>query len=296
MLPSLQPTVLPAMRALLSAMVDYAGLFPPAKLSLRQAMANYAQYQMAPERWLLGRFVLPANQIHEFAALLPDPLTPWSLSVIAAKDWQTTIAQMQPFKNHPAIAINALEFPLLSPEAIEQVLPLIPDGVSAFFEIPVDGVDAYLKVLKHPHVAAKLRTGGVTADAFPSSEQLGKAIVALAEARVPFKATAGLHHALPATYRLTDQPGSTDAVMQGFLNVALLAALALTQAITLAEALELLQTSSIDRWQFTPDGVIWKTYRLSNLEIAASRQDFFRSFGSCSFEEPIADLLELHLL
>jgi hypothetical protein len=44
---------------LLTGLIDYAGLFPPAKLSLDQAIRNYAAYRQCPERWMLGKFVIP---------------------------------------------------------------------------------------------------------------------------------------------------------------------------------------------------------------------------------------------
>ncbi|HEY9643969.1 MAG TPA: hypothetical protein V6C57_25990, partial [Coleofasciculaceae cyanobacterium] len=189
------PALIPA---LLGSVVDYAGLFPPAKLDLRQAMANYEQYQKSPEHWLLGRFVLPLARLPEFTALLPAfPFHSGSLSGIVSSDWPTAIAQISSLINAP-IAISALEFPPLAPTAIETVLSLLPAEVEAFFEIPLhSNLDDYLQVLQHPQSAAKLRTGGVTAADFPSRAQLGQVILALAKARVPFKATAGLHHALP---------------------------------------------------------------------------------------------------
>jgi hypothetical protein len=77
----------PSINALLTAIVDYAGLFPPATLDLRQAMANYVQYSGTPDCWLLGKFVLPASRLDEFQSLLPEfPLTLWSLSIIVDQE------------------------------------------------------------------------------------------------------------------------------------------------------------------------------------------------------------------
>src|SRR5262249_51270542 len=56
-----------SLRALLAGVIDYAGLFPPAKLPLDQAVRNYARYRTEPESWMLGRFVCPAARLAEFA-------------------------------------------------------------------------------------------------------------------------------------------------------------------------------------------------------------------------------------
>jgi hypothetical protein len=277
--------------------VDYAGLFPPAKLDLQQAMTNYAHYCMAAERWMLGRFVLPASQLNEFAALLPTfPCHQWPLSVVMSGNLQTAIAQVQSF-NHDQIAIKALEFPPLTPMAIGQMLPLLLAEVETFFEVPCNrDLSDYLKVLQPSQAAAKIRTGGITADAFPSGAQLCQVILALAAAKIPFKATAGLHHPLPANYPLTDESDSDSTWMHGFLNVATLAALAFKQTVSWVDALEILQTPSLDRIQCNSDRIAWKTYQLNHADITLARQHCFRSFGSCSFQTPIADLKELNLL
>ena len=55
----------PSARALLAGLVDYAGLFPPAALSMDDAVAEYARWRRSPEAWMLGRFVLPAARLAE---------------------------------------------------------------------------------------------------------------------------------------------------------------------------------------------------------------------------------------
>jgi hypothetical protein len=290
--------MLPSTNALLTAIVDYAGLFPPAKLDLWQAMANYVQYASTPERWLLGRFVLPASRLDQFQSLLPEfSLAQWSLSVIV-EETSIGLEQVQSCISYPQIAVRALEFLPLAPGAIAQVLPLLPTGVEAFFEVPWNSdLDAVLQILQSTQAAIKLRTGGITAEAFPSSFELGKAILGCARAQVPFKATAGLHHPLPTIQRLTDDPDSATVAMHGALNVALLAALTFQQTIPLPEAVVMLEAGEIqDNFQFLADGIVWGDRTLSLAELEAARHHCFRSFGSCSFKEPVEDLKALQLI
>ncbi|MDZ8055772.1 MAG: hypothetical protein RMX68_017540 [Aulosira sp. ZfuVER01] len=285
-----------SLETLLSSVVDYAGLFPPAKLELQPAMANYAQYQTTPYTWMLGRFILPVSRLQEFEQLLPEKSRQWLLSVIMTGDVKEAIAQLQSL-NNDKIAVASLEFPPLPPTEIEKILSYLPAEIESFFEIPFNNdFKSYLSVLQHTGAAAKIRTGGVTVDAFPSIYQLCQIIFAFAEAQVPFKATAGLHHPLPAKHRLTSESNSPSAVMHGFLNVIVLAALVYHQKLKPETALELLQDSASDNFKFTNDSISWKNHQLNISEIEATRKRFFRSFGSCSFQEPIDDLKELRLL
>ncbi|RUR74053.1 hypothetical protein ACF3DV_22775 [Chlorogloeopsis fritschii PCC 9212] len=291
--------MLASIKTLLLSVVDYAGLFPPAKLDLQQAMANYACYQTTAYAWMLGRFVLPASRLREFTELLPKFSTPqqWRLSVILSQDIESDIKKVRSLDNNKAIAVTSLEIPPLPPTEIKKALSHLPKGVDSYFEIPLHSdIEAYLAVLSHTGASAKIRTGGVTVDAFPSVTQLYECMLAFAKAPIPFKATAGLHHPLLGKHPLTNEPDSPVAEMHGFLNVALVAALMYQQKITREEALELLKESSIEALQITQDSISWQDYQLNLVEIEQTRQKFFRSFGSCSFDEPIDDLKKLKLL
>jgi len=286
--------MLASLKALLTSVVDYAGLFPPAKLDLREAMEHYIQDLASPYAWMLGRFVIPASRLPELAEISPAfSLKQWSLSAILS-GLGSEIKQVRSLHAGNKIAIAALEFSPLAPSAIERVLPDLPAGVEVFFEIPCNGnLESYLNVLRHTGAAAKIRTGGTTTDAFPSISQLSQCIFAFAEARVPFKATAGLHHPLPGEYPLTSELDSPTTLMHGFLNVAILAAFAYWQKVTPEEALEVLQAISHNAFQFKADRICWRDRCLDILEIEAARQHCFRSFGSCSFQEPVNDLKHL---
>jgi hypothetical protein len=290
--------MLASIRTLLSSIVDYAGLFPPAKLGMQEAMANYDRDRMSSYNWMLGRFVLPASRLNEFEELLPTfPLEQWSIAVILSGNLESELERVQSISNGGKIKLAALEFPPLPPEEIESVFPNLSAGVDTFFEIPLDGnLEAYLAALQYTDALAKIRTGGTTADAFPNASQLCHYIVSFAEAQVPFKATAGLHHPLPGNYPLNYEPESNSTAMHGFLNVAIAAALAYWQKVRREEALAVLQESSIEGFRVTEDGISWRSHYLNLSEIEGARQRFFRSFGSCSFQEPIDDLKALKLL
>ena len=77
-----------SLRALLHGLIDYAGLFPPARLDMQSAVANYARYLEGNRAWMLGRFVVPSSRLEEFeraaAALLPKvrDVEPWALALL----------------------------------------------------------------------------------------------------------------------------------------------------------------------------------------------------------------------
>lgn len=286
-----------SIKALLSSIVDYAGLFPPAKLCMREAMANYAHDRITSHNWMLGRFIVSASRLHEFEALLPKfPLKQWSLGIILSGNVELELEKLQSISDNDKIAIAALEFPPLPPNEIESLFPRLGTGVETFFEIPLNAdLEPYLAALQYSNVSAKIRTGGITAEAFPNLSQLSHHIVSFAEAQVCFKATAGLHHALPGKYSLTYEPDSDFAQMHGFLNVAIAAVFAYYQKVTPEEIVKILKEPSLNNFHFWEDKIGWKSHNLNLSEIEKARQHFFRSFGSCSFLEPIEELKKLQL-
>jgi hypothetical protein len=297
--------LLTSLKQLLARIVDYAGLFPPSQLSLPEAINIYDRAHSSPHCWMLDRFVLPATRLPEFIKLLPAEDTassqPWLLSVIVSRNWRSELKQLSQITktkldNQPSIQISSLEVAPLSPAEIQSIKLEISTEVDTFFEIPFNvDLEPYLDILHQIGAGAKLRTGGITSDAFPDSTQLGQRILSLANARIPFKATAGLHYALRG-HCLTDALNKTSTTMHGFLNVAIASAFAYQQAISLNEVVAILEESSIDAFQLSDIEIGWHAFSLPISAIEHSRQQFFRSFGSCSFEEPIHDLYTLKLL
>jgi hypothetical protein len=149
--------------------------------------------------------------------------------------------------------------------------------------------------IAHHGARAKVRTGGVTAAGFPATADLARFIRVCADAHVPFKATAGLHHPLRGDYRLTYAPDSPRGRMFGFLNVFLAAAYA-RDGLEDAGLQHLLEETSPSAIQVTDDGIAWQGRRLDLAAIRQAREQVVISFGSCSFTEPMGELAALGFL
>lgn len=170
---------------------------------------------------------------------------------------------------------------------------------SVFFEPPVN--DNYKFVFeKFAHTAAeiidenrkgfKLRTGGITPELFPSTEQVSFALKTCRDNKVRFKATAGLHH--PVRH----YNDSVSTKMHGFLNIFGAGVLAYSNLLSLKEINEIIQDEHSVSFVFTEDKFKWNDIPADADSITNARKEFVNSFGSCSFDEPKDDLKNLNLL
>ncbi len=261
-----------SLRVLLENLIDYAGLFPPAALPMSDAVSNYTRYRNSPEAWMLGRFVVPASRLKDCGAA--------PVSVL--------IANPEELEGLPW-TVDTIE---LKTADIETAMSQIPPHITPYFEI----TDLTLiPKLAATGARAKIRTGGITPEAFPTAAAIGQFLTACAKHRVPFKATAGLHHPLRCHRPLTYSKDGPSGWMFGFLNVFLAAALA-RESVESGILEELLQEESPSAFTFDNDQITWCGHSLTTQQIAETRRDFAISFGSCSFEEPVADLRGLGLL
>ena len=242
-----------ALRALLAHLIDYAGLFPPAELPLPTVLENYQAYLSSPESWMLNRLVLPA-------ARLPE-------------------VRLQPGW-HVTLLVDGAPGPL--PAQVETLETKLSHGLSlpAYCEVPIGEIDGTF---------AKMRTGGLTPEAIPPSEILADFLLEAASRHIPFKATAGLHHPIRSWRPLTYAPDSPCATMHGFVNVFVAAAFAWQRAER-AVVVDILDETDARGFQFFDDELRWRKRSVATAQIQATRRDFAHSFGSCSFEEPVADL------
>lgn len=288
-----------ALRPLLTGVVDYAGLFPPAALDMPAAVRNYADYLRDPDSWMLGRFVLPVARLDEFSAEreVVQNETEWKISALIGADAADDIAAARQFNEQQAgrARIDTLEGKLASARSIDAAAKLADGDFALYAEIPVDSDPVLLvAAIADAGINAKIRTGGVTADAFPPADQIVRFMRRCAEKHVLFKATAGLHHPLRSEHRLTYAPDAPRGVMYGYLNVFLTAAL--LQRLSDGDARALLEERDPNAIVVQRDTITWRRHELRADEINAARELIASSFGSCSFREPVDELRDLSLL
>ncbi len=291
----------PALASLLAELVDYAGLFPPAQWPMPAAVRAYADYRRGPHRSVLGRFVLPLARLDEFSTALgnlPAVAPAWPLSVIGTGDATADAAALHAFHHRQSAArIVSLEFKVASPADVTRATTGLPTDLEIWLELAPRTADlpALLAAVKTAGHGAKLRTGGVTPDAFPAPADVARFLHLCRDAGVVAKATAGLHHPLRGEFALTYAPDAPRARMFGFLNVTLAAAL-LHAGGSEADATALLDDADAQAFQLHPDALSWRGTRFSADQLAATRRTLCRSFGSCSFTEPLEGLQQLSWL
>jgi hypothetical protein len=296
-------------REFLHAVIDYAGLFPPASLSMDDAVRAYAEFLGGPDRDLLGRFVLPVSRLDEFSTAagprLPrgEDAEPWRLSVIGGNDAaaarDATIAfntqHLDDSVTGHAVC-DAIELQVVDGASVQRAVDTVPDFFQLFLEVS-SGADPepVIGAMAHTTAAAKIRTGGVTPEAIPSSAFVLRFMKLCRHYGVPFKATAGLHHAVRAEYPLTYDQGAPVAEMFGYLNV-FLAAAAVNEGAPDEVALGILEERDASRLTFDESGAAWDEFHIGSDRLMLTRTGFARSFGSCSFTEPVNEGKELGIV
>jgi hypothetical protein len=270
------------------------------------AVESYASYRAGPDRAALGRFIVPAERLEEFEAsareLMPhgEGSDPWLLSVLVAESTAQTSEQLLKFNCHHwsgsadgHAVIDAVELKVAKEEDVEAHHRQLPKFFARYFEVPLSGnVDDIVRAIASVGGRAKIRTGGVTRDAFPAARDIFRFLVACQRENVAFKATAGLHHPVRGSFNLTYKPQSEAGTMYGFLNVFLAAAL-LRRGESESVVLGVLGETDARAFEFSNDTVGWQDHRVDAGALRETRREFAISFGSCSFREPVDELTAL---
>lgn len=320
-----------AIHALMSGLVDYAGLFPPAKLAMAASVEKYAQYAAGEYAWMLGRFILPVSKIEEFrkaaAGVLPRQAgeEPWLISAIIDGDLDENLDSIFAFNHEHAQAknglanIDAAEIKVPMPgdagldaaaltgaAFIDDAIERMPEEVYPFFELPVlapkgqvaPDLRGCIATLAGADGAAKVRTGGLVPEAIPSSRAVAEFLCGCHAADVPFKATAGLHHAVRAEYDLTYEKGCPRSIMHGFVNVFVAASMLHALRIDVETVTKILEERDPKKFVFDASGIRGGggSLAVDTAQIERAREVFALSYGSCSFEEPLQELQGLGLV
>lgn len=311
--------MIPSLSTLLSGIVDYAGLFPPASLPMEQAVALYARHRRSPRRWMLARFICPAARLSEFEEAARPNLEeaaaePWPLSLLGrtagtgeehaalvaedldrARDlrrrrgeavrveaWETRIPDVvsDPVSILEGMAKEAERRGLSIPAVFLEV----PAGEAERLEAVATGTARFNAAGAPVKAGLKIRTGGVEAGAFPKPDQVAAFLTVARAAGVPVKATAGLHHPVRR------YAPEVKARMHGFLNVFGGAALALAHDWSAAELARMLEEEDPSRFVFAGEEFSWDGRGVDVAGLRDARARVALSFGSCSFDEPVEDL------
>ncbi len=331
-----------AVRVFLTDLIDYAGLFPPAKLPMEEAVRTYLhERETSPYQAMLGKFVCPTARLQEVLSGTNSALWDRPLPVNALGSPSTQASDLVEVIEADLKSIEAYCWALLGrtpppppidpdDEENDALLPALCDlgGVHAYeFALPKDlpsddfiqisqrlveslkrtGLQAFIEVplsarwesdiasvcqciSRTPTFGMKLRCGGLTPEAFPSDVQIASFIDCCRTHRVPWKATAGLHH--PCRH----WDASLQVWHHGFLNVFGAGILAWTNPLQVGDIAGILADRTAQHFRFEPDCFAWKDWSCSAGQVVLARDDFATAFGSCSFTEPCQDLIAMGML
>ena len=284
------------------ALVDDAAIFPPGNAALPQAVSAHREHQNASYAGMVGAFVISDIRLPELIEVLrAEPGDPLSVSVVVtggagsvepAVRWANGAHEVDlrsielALRDESDLAHNARRFiiaveQLLTAGHLEEDVTVYVETPRLFGQPPTHSWLAALDEIAAMDMRLKFRTGGATADSFPSSGEFATWIAAALDRELPFKCTAGLHNAL----RHRDTKSGFEH--HGFLNV-LLATRASIDGATPEEVVAILDETGAAAITSRLDG--------TGSDGLTSARRWFTSFGSCSVLEPLQDLLELDLL
>jgi hypothetical protein len=291
--------------AALAGLIDYAGLFPPARLDMRDAITGYRAARAAVNGWLVNRFICPASQLGELAGqlipMMQEGEAPWPIAVTADAGPEGITADVERIARFEDQVDGGARV-----EVVETPLPAANGGWAiqaarafkrpVYFEVPwrdeasvaLDSVGAARETTGQ-HLGAKLRCGGIVAEAFPSPAAVAVVLAGCEDRGIPLKATAGLHH----PFRYIDP--ETGFAHHGFVNL-LVAATAAGDGLDLATLTEIVGDSDAVAFGVGRGEISWRDRRFGSPEVAAGRDRLLVGYGSCSFDEPVADLTALGIL
>lgn len=281
--------------AWLSGLIDDAAIFPPGNLPLDRAVAEHRVHRASEYADMVGGFVVSDVKLPDLIDVLDEQddedETAFAINLVVTGGAGAIEPAVRWACRAPSVHLAALELALRDEDDLPHNARRVVTALDALEEDLAD-VAVFVeppRVLREPthgwlgavdelamrELPLKFRTGGVTADAFPTTVEVAASISAALDRELPFKCTAGLHHAL----RHTDPETGFDH--HGFLNV-LVATRACLDGGDVAAVLE-----------ETDGGRLMDGLDPETLE---RTRRWFTGIGSCSILEPHDDLVELGLV
>jgi hypothetical protein len=316
-----EPPMPTTSRALLAEIIDYAGLFPPAKLPMTEAFTRFLAHRASADGWLLARFVCPAARLEELTPLLADSdlgQTPIRIAALGAggddppgfadsieRDAEAMKAfsvlhqdsalidvfeVKLPGEGHPSEVVD-LTFHHLAdlaskPPVAYFEIPLLGDRPDALFPTTAVAEAGYL-IDENRHAGIKIRCGGLDASAVPTVDAVTAAIAASLAAGLPMKATQGLHHPI------RHHEPNLGTTAHGFINLFAAAVLARAHLLDVEIIREIIAEEDPKAFRITESSLGWRDLETGFDGVVDGRLHAMTSFGSCSFTEPRDDLADL---
>lgn len=278
----------PAQHFFLENLVDYAGTFPPAALSLCDSLANFRADQQGPAPSMLGRFICAGAALKELAELVQSGDC-MLISVLLSQPEELGLVEDFHARVGKSVRVDTVET-AWNEHAAEWARRW---NYRLFFEVTPAAL-AEAAALCAPQAARlglKLRTGSVKPEGVPPAALIADFLEAAHAAGVPYKFTAGLHHACAGEYALTYAPDSPRARLFGFTSLFTLACLHWDGQLSRGQLIDQLNTARVPLAD--AGGLSWGGLRCTPEKIQDYRQRGGRSFGSCSFREPLEELQEM---
>lgn len=325
----------PPAKALLQELIDYAGLFPPAKLPLDEAIRNYAAYRKSADVWMLGRFICPAQQLDQLQpqkALAFKEGDPFRFSVLLAGGNTSeeflhnceadleAIARFQAFhEGRTTVEVMEVRLPkelLKNPDGkqlvtfLNKVSRLIDKNVDAPVTVYYESIYGRSWKAGLPIIVKALSDHGRRSG---NSKFYRKPGFKIRCGGVEPQMYPGSEHiaatiiacrnqrvALKATaglhHPLRHYNKAAKVKMHGFLNVFCAGVLAEAHDLDLELVKEIIEDENAENFIFTKRALAWRTLRVSTDEVRTLRLENVISFGSCSFDEPREDLRKLKII
>ena len=315
----------PCAKSLFQGIIDYAGLFPPARLAMGEAFARFVAHRSAGDGWMLARFVCPADRLDELEPLIvaaDASQLPIAVSVLGsggdtledffvavARDEKTFAGFSDRLQDRVVIDAFEVRLPQAGGAAVavnDSWSRLTRKGsrtLTPFFEVSLLGEwrprlpaavaavrDTDRKAGDGNRIGLKIRCGGLDAAAIPAVEAVAAAIATCRATDVQLKATQGLHH----PFRRHDP--DLDAMAHGFLNLFFASVLAHVHDLPVTVLSEIVAETDPGAFVVGPDRLGWRDHEAAADEVARARRAVLTSFGSCSFSEPRDDLRGLGIV
>jgi hypothetical protein len=288
--PDVHPAEPPGIPPLFARFVDDAALFPPGSAAMPAAVRGYLAARSGEHAGLVGVFLCPASRLPDLIVELvkAKPTEPVPLSLVVDNGLggvPKAVSTVESRRNMLRLRMVEMSAPSdVDATWLERVAEFVPEDVVRVVE-PVrpssvdraawlDGVRRVARYGCWP----KLRCGGLRAGAFPAVADVADFLTAVCAENVSFKASAGLHHAV----RYRDE--ETGFTHHGFVNLLV----AVARTLSGRDAAAALESTDVD-------ALVAELRELPEATARSVRQTF-ASYGSCSLEDPVADLMKLGLL